>query len=257
MRIGRKPIIYRILVLGGSKSYIGSTNYFASRKGEHLHLLRRGRHHCRALQNSFNKYGEQSFIWVILEEVEDASGLLQREQFWLDHMAGRLYNRSKTAGSYSRLGCKMTKEARAKISASLIGNQYRKGIPHPEDIRAKISKSLKAAYASGKKLRLNGLTDNCKRYWDKVRAGEIRHPTRRSHEQIEDVLHSIYANAGDLQKAVSELEMGVEGAREILALARQALEDLGFKRLKAHSRRVVIDPDWIDQAAEEVTCIFG
>jgi hypothetical protein len=41
------------------------------------------------------------------------------------------------------LGRKLSEEHKAKVSASLIGNQRRKGIPHTPKIKAQIARSVK------------------------------------------------------------------------------------------------------------------
>lgn len=43
-------------------------------------------------------------------------------------------------------GRKLTPEHKAKVSQSLIGNQNRKGIPHPPEMRRQISESMKRAH---------------------------------------------------------------------------------------------------------------
>lgn len=169
-------VIYRMVVEGGSRTYIGSAFDFASRKRAHLHLLRNGRHHCRALQNAVTKYGVDAVQWVILETVDDRAKLVEREQAWLDLFAGQLYNKSPTAAS--RLGATMSPEARAKISASLRGNSNRKGIPFLPEHRRKISIAVKAAYADGRK-KQSLHPENLRAYNEAVNRGDRPRNTRR------------------------------------------------------------------------------
>ena len=167
-------VIYQIIIEGGSRTYIGSAHRLPYRKASHLSLLRKGAHHCRALQNAFAKYGEAAMSWVILENVEDRNNLIEREQVWLDQHKGRLYNRSPTAAS--RLGATMSDEARAKISASLKGNQYRKGKPHPPEHRAIIGAAVKAAYANGRRKPAPN-PQNLQSFNNRCKSGEILHPS--------------------------------------------------------------------------------
>ena len=61
--------IYYIQNTINKKYYIGLTNNWKRRKKRHFSDLRCGRHDNKHLQNSFNKYGESSFIFkVILEK---------------------------------------------------------------------------------------------------------------------------------------------------------------------------------------------
>lgn len=178
-------VIYQIVIAGGGKTYIGSAHDLKSRQKGHLSLLRKDRHHSRALQNAVHKHGVESISWIILEEVEDRSRLIEREQVWLDAFKGRLYNTSPTA--QSRLGAKMPSAAKAMISASLIGNQYRKGIPHDEETRARISAKLRLLYATGQK-RLSPETDSLDKYWAEVNSGRRQHPTKMTSAYIISVL---------------------------------------------------------------------
>lgn len=166
-------VIYQMVIAGGSRTYIGSAHRLPYRRASHLSLLRKGTHHCRALQNAFNKYGEQALRWIILETVDDRSRLIEREQIWLDLYAGHLYNKSPTAAS--RLGATMSPEARAKISASLVGNKRRKGVPFTPEDKAKVSAGLRAAYADGRRSP-TPTPENLRAYNDAYRRGERKHP---------------------------------------------------------------------------------
>ena len=73
--------IYQIKNIVNNKIYIGSTKNFKKRYHEHSHLLRKGIHQNRYLQNAYNKYTEDAFIFDILEETSD---LTIREQYYLD-----------------------------------------------------------------------------------------------------------------------------------------------------------------------------
>lgn len=58
--------------------------------------------------------------------------------------SGKIYTAEERARiSQARKGMKMSPEARANMSASLIGNKNRLGIPHSDEIKAKISAASK------------------------------------------------------------------------------------------------------------------
>lgn len=70
-------IIYKIENLVNQKFYIGSShNKLEKRKSEHLAELRKNKHYNKPLQNSWNKYGEANFQFLIVEEFH---GLTQQE----------------------------------------------------------------------------------------------------------------------------------------------------------------------------------
>lgn len=76
--------IYKITNKVNNKYYIGSTSEsFLMRWKNHINALRKGKHKNIHLQNAFIKYGEESFIFTILEICKKENCLL-REQIYLD-----------------------------------------------------------------------------------------------------------------------------------------------------------------------------
>ena len=75
--------IYRIRNLENNWSYIGSAVNFQIRWRNHKNNLLGNRHENSHLQNAWNKYGPENFIF---EEIEKwpIENLLEREQYWLD-----------------------------------------------------------------------------------------------------------------------------------------------------------------------------
>lgn len=168
-------VVYSITFKGGSRSYVGSSaGSLRYRMRAHLSLLRQGRHHSIQLQRAADKYGLGSMVVSVLEEVGDDSDLIAAEQRWIDARKGQLYNASPTAAS--RLGATMPREAKAKISASLLGNQRRRGIPHDADVKAKIGAGVAAAYAEGRKKPVSH-PQNFAAFNAAVKAGAIPHPS--------------------------------------------------------------------------------
>ena len=76
-------VIYKITNLINDNCYIGSTVRFNKRKQKHFRLLNENKHANKHLQNAFNLYGGDNFIFDIIEYC-DKSGLISREQFWID-----------------------------------------------------------------------------------------------------------------------------------------------------------------------------
>lgn len=74
--------IYKIS-FGTQKVYIGSSFYCKLRRCQHLMNLRSGRHVNTHLQNAFDKYSEESFIYEIIEEIDCIQKLKEREIFWI------------------------------------------------------------------------------------------------------------------------------------------------------------------------------
>lgn len=59
--------VYSIFNLENGKRYVGSSINIYNRLYEHLHNLRNNKAHNRHLQAAWNKYGEDSFKFNILE----------------------------------------------------------------------------------------------------------------------------------------------------------------------------------------------
>lgn len=72
--------IYRIFNTKNAKSYIGQSTNIDARFKSHKYELHRGRHRIMDLQNDWDEYGEEVFIFEVLEECErkDLSKLEQR-----------------------------------------------------------------------------------------------------------------------------------------------------------------------------------
>lgn len=62
------PVIYGIYNQESDKWYIGSCINFRARIRRHYYYLRVNQHHSSKLQRSWNKYGEECFQVIILEE---------------------------------------------------------------------------------------------------------------------------------------------------------------------------------------------
>lgn len=77
--------IYRIRNLKNDKSYVGRAVDLERRKAQHLESLRAGTSHNPHLQNSWNKWGEENFLWEVLEAC-DGDSLMMREAHWINEL---------------------------------------------------------------------------------------------------------------------------------------------------------------------------
>lgn len=157
--------IYKIINVVNNKFYVGSAVNLRKRKTRHFSELRNGKHNNRHLQAAWFKYGEQAFVFVVVEEVPDRALLLDAENRWLKEHVGENYcyniGTDATAPSLGMsgelsptwgmkrtpeqlaaqnwTGKKHTPESREKIRQSLIGK------PKAAETRAKISATLSGA----------------------------------------------------------------------------------------------------------------
>ena len=75
--------VYQISFSGDKRKYIGSSFDCSQRLRNHLNDLRLNRHSNHYLQRMFNKYGEASFLFDVVEAVKDRIWLRAREQAWI------------------------------------------------------------------------------------------------------------------------------------------------------------------------------
>lgn len=111
--------VYAILCRASGRQYTGSSADIQKRWRQHKSMLRRGKHHSPPLQNAWNKYGEDAFEFVVLEECA-VNLLLELEQHYIDQCCDG-YNCAPVAGT--RRGVPQSPEARAKISAAMTGRK--------------------------------------------------------------------------------------------------------------------------------------
>jgi group I intron endonuclease len=135
--------IYNIYCTVNGKQYVGSSNDIQRRWGEHRRDLRAKEHHCPHLQNAWNKYGENAFIFNVIEHVIGTltrEGLIKTEQIWIDaNWPDELLFNSRSKAE-SNLGRKVSEETRKKLSAALMGRPSPlKGIPLSEEHRKNVS----------------------------------------------------------------------------------------------------------------------
>ncbi len=74
--------IYIIKNIVNNKVYVGSSINIKNREYKHFWMLNRGIHDNIPLQNSYNKYGRDSFIFEVKEFCDD-SILVERENFYI------------------------------------------------------------------------------------------------------------------------------------------------------------------------------
>lgn len=146
--------IYRILNVANDHFYIGSSINVRRRRWEHWDSLRKGTHHCEALQAAWAEFGEDAFEFEVIEEVVDETQLLHVEETYLMKHAGSsdCYN---TAMSVHQSPAALAR-VRAKISEGLHRKYEdpdyipRAGKRHTEETRAAISARVQAALAEGR-----------------------------------------------------------------------------------------------------------
>ena len=111
--------IYLITCYANMSYYVGSSLRILARFDDHIRRLRKGDHPNKALQNTYRKYGEDSFGVCLLKRCAPDERL-RLEQIFIDHFMAkhRCLNMAKTTTA-PMSGRTHSEEARAKISAAL------------------------------------------------------------------------------------------------------------------------------------------
>jgi group I intron endonuclease len=111
--------IYKWTCMPTGKIYIGSAIDLYQRWQDHRWMLRTQRHANRYMQRAWNKYGEDAFVFDVLELVLSPF-LLEREQYYLDKW--KPFERDRGFNIYIKAGSpygrKVSDESRRKMSES-------------------------------------------------------------------------------------------------------------------------------------------
>jgi group I intron endonuclease len=156
--------IYKIINIVNNKFYVGSAVDLKRRKARHFSELRNNRHNNGKLQNAWLKYGEQAFIFVVVEELPADADLLAAENVWLKEHVGKDYCYNIGADATAPMlgmageqsptwGYKHSPENIEVIRAASTGRTHTPediekirrhwvGKPKPAAVRAKISATL-------------------------------------------------------------------------------------------------------------------
>jgi len=104
----KQPVIYKIINQVNDKFYIGSTNNQYERFRTHRNKLRNNKHHCAHLQAAWNTYGEEKFVFKVIDVLVDEQLLQAAEDKWLVEWVGKAecYNHGLRSGAPWRGGAK-------------------------------------------------------------------------------------------------------------------------------------------------------
>jgi group I intron endonuclease len=112
--------IYKIECIINNKIYIGSSNNIHRRKIEHMSSLKRNKHFNKYIQRSWNKYGEENFMFEILENCE-VEKLIEREQYYIDTLKPEL---NTVLSAKPRRNIKLSEEELHRIKTMNIGRKH-------------------------------------------------------------------------------------------------------------------------------------
>lgn len=190
--------IYKITNTINNKFYIGSAVNLYDRFLHHRKRLRGNYHNNQYLQRAFNKYGEDKFIFEIIETIDNKDNLLSLEQEWLDRTKCYTvtigYNLAKNATA-PMLGKKWSEEQREKFKKSRTGKKM------PRDVVERLRQQR-----IGKKI-----TDD-HRY--KLHEGNRKYWTDDNRKRKSEQMKDMYRDNPNLKKANIEHLKGREKTKE-------------------------------------------
>lgn len=167
----RNQGVYKIVNTVNDYFYIGSAVNLKRRKTRHFSELRNQKHNNARLQAAWNKYGESSFTFEVVEYVEDVQLLYDVEDRWLTGHVGKQYCYNIGMAAISPMlglkgelsptwGYRHTEEAKEKIAAA------GRGRPVSEEARAKRSAKLKGREISlEQRVRISKTLSGEGNYW--------------------------------------------------------------------------------------------
>lgn len=164
--------IYIIVNVKSKKVYIGQAQNISKRWGYHKRGLKHGNHSNRHLQFAWNKYGEKSFIFKVLEYCP-IEQLNEREQHYLDiYMPkGICYNLAPEVGTTRGKPC--NEETKMRISKANSGKSP------SQETRQKISNSLK-----GRQLNTNQHEAIVKSNRNRVISDKVKQALSEVHQKL-------------------------------------------------------------------------
>lgn len=124
-------VVYKIQCEKDGRFYIGASINSHKRKLEHFNDLRKNKHHNIFLQRAFNKYGEESFSYTVLETFEDEKMMWKREEELLEELSNtynmmpggirgpRMYGKDNP-----KFGKQITEQQRRLQSEAMSGEKH-------------------------------------------------------------------------------------------------------------------------------------
>lgn len=228
--------IYEIVNMKTGRRYIGSTARLSIRFLQHRSKLRKGTHDNPSLQNAWNKYGEESFLYRTLELCEKDQ-LLIVEQRWLDLIYSdgtRHYNIAPFATSGAK-GRAPSTETRGKQSVAVkAAYTPEKRAAHSAILKARCTPEYRQAMSEKHKAAWASLSDERK---DEIKAARLAgaNKPRAKAKQIAGV-RALYQ---DPEFVALQRSRSTEAARRPETRAKHA------ENLARHRKECWADPEYV------------
>jgi len=207
-----KSGIYMIKCLSNGCRYIGSSKNITGRFSTHKSLLRSNKHHNAHFQNIWNKYGEKSLEFSVLEIVENQEDLIVREQYWIDTLSPEINKAMKAESGF--LGRKHTTKTKEKLS-KIATNRMKS----PE-LREKLRQAAKLQNATqGNGMKGKHTPDNVK---NKLReSANKQFSTKESREKHSEIMREWCTE--EMRERISKSKTGSKRTKESIEKSKKSL----------------------------------
>lgn len=151
--------IYAIQCKVNNKIYIGQTVNYITRIKYHKNFLSKNKHTNPYLQEDYNKYGIDNFIFYKLEDNVPDNLNLEKETYYMN-----LYGGTNSESVYNVKGnFNDDNEVYAKSKVAHFNGRYDafKGHTHTNKSKRQIGKSLKQAYKDGRHKLAGAVVGDC------------------------------------------------------------------------------------------------
>jgi len=132
--------IYKITSKLDGKVYVGGTKNLRKRKSGHFSTLKRKVHKNNELQRAYDIYGKENFVFEVLELVEDANNLNEKENYWTNELQSNVegfgYNKRPVYVD-TNLGIRYDEKQKKTISIGRKGKGTGKRYHSPETVKLK------------------------------------------------------------------------------------------------------------------------
>ena len=130
--------IYGIYCAANGKWYVGQAANIRRRNQEELRDLNAGKSHKAHLQNAWNLYGPDAFVWLTLE-VCDLEELDQKETHWVEQLDSFRSGFNKTLGGRGARGYRHTEAQKQHLrEINSGGRNPRCGRPISEEAKSRM-----------------------------------------------------------------------------------------------------------------------
>lgn len=191
-----------------NKTYVGSSITIKSRWSQHKCELRSNKHHSLKLQRAWNKYGEESFTFSILEIIDESIDLIEKEQEYIDKFNSfkKGFNCTPFAGNV--IERPVSKKTRKKMAISrskrVITEITRQRMSIAQSNRKGEKRSAQACKNIGEKTKGRKFSEESKLKMSLARKGKPHSAEHREKIAIKNRLRASNPISEETRKRMSE-----------------------------------------------------